>query len=149
MRRPIVVFPHPDSPTSPNVSPSRRVNETSETACTLPTLCWITAPEVNGNSFTRWSISRIGLPVGQLDDPDLGALEGAHPLGVAQCQHGAPLVALAADRVEAGEDVIGAADRRGERRLLLAANLGGVRAARIEAAVRQLLAQVGRRPGML
>ena len=33
-----VVLPQPDSPTIPSVSPSRSVNDTSSTACTLPTV---------------------------------------------------------------------------------------------------------------
>ena len=43
--QPIVVLPQPDSPTSPNVSPRRTVNETSETALTEPSLRWMTAPD--------------------------------------------------------------------------------------------------------
>ena len=53
--RPIVVFPHPDSPTRPSVLPRRMVRVTSETAFTVPTSRRSTAPEVTGNSFTVWS----------------------------------------------------------------------------------------------
>ncbi len=37
MARPVVDLPHPDSPTTPRVSPASRCSETDETACTLPT----------------------------------------------------------------------------------------------------------------
>ena len=59
--RPIVVLPQPDSPTRPNVSPSRTEKDTLETALTLPTLRCRTAPAVTGNSFTSWSTSTITL----------------------------------------------------------------------------------------
>ena len=49
--QPIVVLPHPDSPTSPNVSPRWTSNETPETALTVPTLRWRTAPAVTGKSL--------------------------------------------------------------------------------------------------
>ena len=53
--RPIVVFPHPDSPTSPNVSPGRIERLTSATALTDPTRRRSIAPLVTGKSLTRCS----------------------------------------------------------------------------------------------
>ena len=44
MERPTVVFPQPDSPTKPRVSPVRAFSETPSTACTLPTLRRNTPP---------------------------------------------------------------------------------------------------------
>ena len=58
--RPIVVFPQPDSPTRPNVSPAATVNETVETACTAATLRCRMAPAVTGNSLTRSRTSSRG-----------------------------------------------------------------------------------------
>src|ERR1700734_1127515 len=58
--RPIVVFPQPDSPTSPNVSPARTVNDTPDTALTLATRRCRTAPEGTGDSFTRAGTSSRG-----------------------------------------------------------------------------------------
>src|SRR5260221_13280805 len=49
---PIVVFPQPDSPTRPNVSPAFTVNDTSETACTAPALRCKIAPALTGYSLT-------------------------------------------------------------------------------------------------
>ena len=57
---PIVVLPHPDSPTRPNVVPAGTAKETSDTALTLPTLRCRIAPEVIGNSFTRLRSSSSG-----------------------------------------------------------------------------------------
>ena len=60
----MVVFPQPDSPTSPKVSPWRTEKDTSETAFTEPIRRWMTAPEVTGNSFTKSGHRRGGPAVG-------------------------------------------------------------------------------------
>ena len=57
---PIVVLPHPDSPTRPNVVPAGTEKETSDTAWTAATLRWRIAPEVIGYSFTRLRMSSSG-----------------------------------------------------------------------------------------
>jgi hypothetical protein len=44
----VVVFPHPDSPTSPSVSPSRMSRSTSATARTEPTVRFRTVPLRSG-----------------------------------------------------------------------------------------------------
>ncbi len=81
MRRPIVVLPHPDSPTSPNVSPSRRVKETSETAWTLPDLVLDDGAGGEGELLHEVLDLEDRLAVGQLADPRLGALEGLTAFG--------------------------------------------------------------------
>jgi hypothetical protein len=42
--RPVVDLPQPLSPTSPRVSPRRRLNETPSTACTVATCFWTITP---------------------------------------------------------------------------------------------------------
>ena len=44
----VVVFPHPDSPTSPRVSPSRMSKLTPSTARTVPTWRRKTTPFMSG-----------------------------------------------------------------------------------------------------
>ena len=63
MRRPSVVLPQPDSPTSAKVSPLPISKLTSETACTEPTRRWSTPFRI-GNSFTTCSSTRTGAPAG-------------------------------------------------------------------------------------
>ena len=63
-------------------------------------MCWITAPDVKGNSVDEAVDLEDRLAGGELADPRLGALEGGDALGLRKRQHGAPLVALPADRVE-------------------------------------------------
>src|SRR5436190_20089567 len=56
---PVVVFPHPDSPTTPRVSPRATSNETSFTAFTAPT--WRDrTPFLIGNSFFRFLTESSG-----------------------------------------------------------------------------------------
>jgi hypothetical protein len=70
-RRAVVVLPHPDSPTSPSVSPCLIVKETSSTACTSATLRW-RIPLVIGKRLVRCSTSR------RMSDPaEGGRLEGS------------------------------------------------------------------------
>src|SRR5688572_10058194 len=56
--RPTVVLPHPDSPTSPSVSPRRSVSETSSTARTAPVRRGMT-PLITGKLTLRSVTSRI------------------------------------------------------------------------------------------
>src|SRR2546422_1250925 len=56
--RPSVVFPQPDSPTSPRVSPRRIVRDTPSTAFTAPTWRWMMNPFVIGKCLTRLRTSR-------------------------------------------------------------------------------------------
>src|SRR5678815_5625719 len=61
--RPTVVLPHPDSPTSPSVSPWRSWNEMPFTASTSPTRRSNTPPKT-GNLTTRfWMSSRMSLVI--------------------------------------------------------------------------------------
>ena len=53
MQRAIVDLPHPDSPTTPSVSPSRSAKETPSTAFTDATSFWKTMPRVIGKCFFR------------------------------------------------------------------------------------------------
>src|SRR5262245_41989286 len=59
--RPVVLLPHPDSPTRPRVSPRRTSNEMPSTAFTLPTWRRTTAPAMTGKwtfrSFTSRTVS--------------------------------------------------------------------------------------------
>ena len=52
MSLPMVVFPHPDSPTRPNVDPTGTAKDTSATAETCPTFRCSTAPAVTVKFFT-------------------------------------------------------------------------------------------------
>src|SRR2546425_1782967 len=56
--RPVVVFPEPDSPTSPRVSPRRIANETPSTAFTAPTWRCTMNPLVMGKYFTNLRTSK-------------------------------------------------------------------------------------------
>ena len=67
--RPTVVLPHPDSPTSPKVSPLRITNPTPDTALTVPTERRNTPPPRTGNSFTRRSARKISLCVDERSGP--------------------------------------------------------------------------------
>ena len=56
--RPVVDFPHPDSPTSPSVSPGRIEKDTPSTALTAPTCRWNRMPCLIGKYFwTRFTLS--------------------------------------------------------------------------------------------
>ena len=61
MQRPVVVLPLPDSPTSPNVSPSSIVKPTSSTAVTVVPLWNRPAPRVNRLTRCETSTSGIAL----------------------------------------------------------------------------------------
>src|SRR5579875_3130030 len=141
-RRPTVVLPQPDSPTRPNTSPSRIEKETSETAFTVPTLRRMRPPFITGNSLTRWSTERSW---GRFARSAARCLEDASTSAELH-RHGA---VLDVHGVEAGEPVRHVPVEAGvrglyERWLLLSALVGGVLAARVEAAVRVRLGQVGR-----
>ena len=56
MALPVVDFPHPDSPTSPRVSPLRMSIDTPDTACTF----WRPAGNSTTRSSTRSSVSAAG-----------------------------------------------------------------------------------------
>src|SRR5262245_30760446 len=58
MQRPVVVLPQPLSPTSPNVSPRRRVKSTPSTALTSPTRRRARMPSVTGKNLRRLLTSR-------------------------------------------------------------------------------------------
>src|SRR4051812_8194112 len=63
MSRPVVVLPHPDSPTRPREPPLASANETPSTACTLATVRRITPPDFTGKYFVRLRTSRsVSLP---------------------------------------------------------------------------------------
>ena len=57
-QRAIVDLPHPDSPTTPSVSPCLTVKLIPSTALTLATSFWKTIPRVTGKCFTRSSTTR-------------------------------------------------------------------------------------------
>src|SRR5262249_8580274 len=59
MVRPVVDLPHPDSPTSPSVSPGCMVNEMSSTACTRATSRESSPPRM-GKYFLRFLTVRSG-----------------------------------------------------------------------------------------
>ena len=59
--RPSVVFPQPDSPTMPSVSPCRTLRSTPSTARTCPTVC-LKTPALIGKCLTRPSTRRISSP---------------------------------------------------------------------------------------
>src|SRR3990172_7026858 len=59
MQRPVVVFPHPDSPTSPRVSPRRIEKLTPATAWTQPTVFPKSPAPPTGKRFTKSWTSRI------------------------------------------------------------------------------------------
>ena len=76
--RPVVDFPHPDSPTSPSVSPSSRSRLMPDTACTrLPPPAWNSTTR----SSTRSSASSVGSQVRGAGAghqcPPLGVVDGA------------------------------------------------------------------------
>lgn len=62
MHRPVVDFPHPDSPTTPSVSPACNSKLTPSTACTLSTTRLSTPPRI-GKCFTNCFTRSKGLAV--------------------------------------------------------------------------------------
>src|SRR4051794_5445017 len=76
-----VLLPHPDSPTSPSVSPFRSPNDTPSTALACPTCRRNSTPSVSGKCFVRPSTRRISSATEHL----LGEVTGAAaPLHLAQ-----------------------------------------------------------------
>src|SRR5581483_10241522 len=63
MRRPRVLLPEPDSPTSPNVSPGSMLNETSSTARTSPFAPPPKTDSPSGKVLVRLRISSRGIGV--------------------------------------------------------------------------------------
>src|SRR5579859_6665197 len=61
-QRASVDLPHPDSPTSPIVSPLRTSKLTSSTACTRPISRWNTIPRLIGKYLIRWSTRSSVVP---------------------------------------------------------------------------------------
>ncbi len=57
---PAVVFPHPLSPTNPNVSPLAMENEIPSTALTVPVFLLKTIPPATGKCFLRFSTTIKG-----------------------------------------------------------------------------------------
>ena len=55
MHRAIVDLPHPDSPTTPSVSPRLTLKLTSSTALTAATSFWRMIPRLTGKYFFRFS----------------------------------------------------------------------------------------------
>src|SRR5690349_1974027 len=115
MASPVVLLPHPDSPTSPKVSPRRTSNDTPSTAFTLPTWRRTTAPAMTGKwtfrSLTARTVSGAGM----------GAELGMEMTG-------GKMVGIAPD----------------QRRALAAADVGGAPAARREGTARRQVGEVGR-----
>src|SRR5215469_671875 len=68
--RPVVVLPHPDSPTRPRVSPAFRLNDTPSTARTAPTWRWKKTPCLMGKCFVSPSTASSAL------EPAISAAEG-------------------------------------------------------------------------
>src|SRR4026207_1855647 len=64
--RPVVVLPHPDSPTSPTVSPRRMAKPTPSTARTRAGGPLAQSPRRTGKCFTRSRISSSGVPSGAI-----------------------------------------------------------------------------------
>jgi hypothetical protein len=72
MVRPSVVFPHPDSPTTPSVSPGRIARLTPSTARTWPTVR-LRMPALIGKCLTRSSMRSRSLP---FEDGSTGEVSG-------------------------------------------------------------------------
>ena len=71
-RRPVVVFPHPDSPTRPRVCPLDTDRSIPSTARTAPTFCRKMMPRVTGKCLTR-AVTRSSSPFDcALPFPDSG-----------------------------------------------------------------------------
>src|SRR3990172_6126448 len=68
MSRPVVVLPHPDSPTSPKVSPELMTKSIPSTAFTTATVLSKAKPLAMGKCFFRFSILRNGSDI--LPAPD-------------------------------------------------------------------------------
>ena len=75
----MVVLPHPDSPTRPNVDPTGTANDTSATAETCPTFRCSTAPAVTVKFFT----SRETVSSGASTAPSATARPPRPPAGAA------------------------------------------------------------------
>src|SRR5215470_17018841 len=155
---PIVVFPQPDSPTRPNVSPAATLNDTPETAWTTPRVRCMT-PCVIGYSLTRSRSSSSGPSPTAWSCPAAGGgrpgpPDPAGPAGVpgrsatvtGACLAIAGLSAEGAvHREPAGKRVVRALPD--ECRLVGAALVPGAAAARGEPAAGRGGRQVGRQAG--
>src|SRR5437899_1430677 len=103
-----VDFPHPDSPTTPRVSPRCRSKETPSTACTAPMLLRNTIPCVNGKYLTRSRTSRTASLDGAIEHllPEVACaatvrrhdVQGRHFLSTDVLRVGAPGIERAAWR---------------------------------------------------
>src|ERR1043165_7108678 len=132
--RAIVDLPHPDSPTTPSVSPLLTVNETPSTARTRPISRWNTIPRVIGKCFSGSSTTSSSSGIGS------SGRHGHHGRGELL------RLSLACVLVEvAGDPVLGVARERIGRRLLVPADVHDVRAAKVEPASGWRVQQRGRR----
>src|SRR2546428_9941117 len=156
--RPSVVFPQPDSPTSPSVSPRRIVRDTPSTAFTAPTWRWMMNPFVMGKCLTRLRTSRrtsllatVLTPRSSTVNRDLCSVirtcssrtigRGGQPgrgRGAFLFRGGVVAVQEAARAVVGADGV--------DRRVFLHANLHRKRAARRERTPRRQIDQTGRLP---
>src|SRR3990172_6554662 len=77
--RPAVVFPHPDSPTKPSVSPSWMVKLMSSTALTQALVRW-SSPERTGKYFTkRLTSTKVLRPLALLGSEIIAAHQPQRP----------------------------------------------------------------------
>src|SRR5439155_27173549 len=96
-----VDLPHPDSPTTPSVSPRDRVSDTPSTACTAPIRRLITTPRVSGKCLTR---SRVRNTTSLIADDLLEEVAGAGPPGGHRTQRGQLGAATVADVPATGRE---------------------------------------------
>src|SRR5438128_12425030 len=81
----VVLFPHPDSPTRPTVSPAPTVYETPSTAFTRPMVFWKIRPCMTGKCFFR---SRISSSLSLIAPPTTSNVySGSRPPGIQEGPH--------------------------------------------------------------
>src|SRR5919108_4350928 len=130
MVRPSVVLPHPDSPTSPTVSPFLISRSTPSTAWTWATVRW-TTPEVTGNHFfSPWT--------------ETSGWAGVHSgAGDFRAEERSTILQLHARLRDPARRHLSVADPREIRRVLVAA-VDPECAARVEGAAGRQIDQIGR-----
>src|SRR5829696_4853842 len=96
----IVDFPHPDSPTSPKVSPARSSKSTPSTAWTWPTVLRNRIPVVSGKCLTRFRTASKGTASPAVEGtPSAAERESAVTSAIEQ------LLAVMARALAPGEDL--------------------------------------------
>ena len=137
MHRAIVDLPHPDSPTTPSVSPSRTVKLTPSTAFTDAISFWKMMPCVTGKCFLTSSTTSSSSPARRR--PRRPPSSSGLSITPARSSRRLPVLRLLVE--PARLQVVRLADRRRELGMLALADVHDVGAARMEPAAARRVEQ--------